>query len=81
MAKCPVCAKCMVGWAIQETIKEYLMFIETLKAKQENAITKPLQALYAGQIEVFKDVIDDHKSLIPYLQNEANLRAKSDKGT
>lgn len=80
MATIPVCRKCPVVAALNKTIKEYELFITVRSGRKPRGLTDHAKGFLQGQCSVVEDLIQDLQVLKPFLQAEANLRAKSDKG-
>ena len=80
MEKGPVCEKCRIAHILRELITEYRMYTTLVKDKPLDLLTDHARGFTRGQLTFVTDVIDDLQVLIPYLQTEADLRARSDKG-
>lgn len=80
MAETPVCKKCIVVQYLTNFMEEYGAFISFLTAKDLTLISLHAKGYCHGQLTLANDVITDLEALIPRLQVEIGLRAKSDKG-
>lgn len=80
MAQTPVCKKCIVTKELLLIIAAYEEFKRFMNYEALDFVTDHARGYYHGQLAIADDVIRDVTRLIPHIQAEAALRAKSDKG-